>query len=497
MDKAIRMALYVFVFLLSANLLLMGPVRADTTHRDSSAASASTPQPFGMVDYKTNLGPYDPGIALSKEQSPFYPSRASTAWHDVKISMFDAPEVCGGCHTKAYKEWKGSMHSNAWTDPVYRAALNHVSKTSGGKVDLLCMGCHTPAGVVSGEANPAGKGMSKIADRGVHCDVCHNISDTNGIGNGAYVLTPKLNGRPMKFGPLKDAVSPYHDTVYSALHTRSEFCGQCHNVTHPFNRLPIERTYSEWKDSVYNGLGVQCQDCHMKPAAGKVTPFTKERPKVYGHYFVGGNAVVTHLLGSDMHADMARQMLKSAATVEIEAPKGLPRGDMASVIVKVTNVGAGHKLPTGFPEGREMWLDFKVTDSNGRVLYQLGRVRDGKLEPNTKAFKVVLGDKHGNPVDLELLEADRILYDTRIPPKGFSDIKYTFAVDPSAKGPLRIEADLNYWSFSPAWLEQLMGDKAPAVPIITMTSARTEVPLKPSARSAREGPFQSRAMAKR
>lgn len=401
--------------------------------------------------------------------------------------MFDPPEVCGGCHTEIYKQWKGSMHSNAWTDPIYRAALNHVSKKTGGKVDELCMGCHTPVGVVTGEANPAGVGMSDIANRGVQCDVCHNISETQGIGNGAYVLTPKLHGRPLKFGPFKDAKSPYHDTAYSVLHTRSEFCGQCHNVTHPFNRLPIERTYSEWKDSAYAGQGIQCQDCHMPPTAAKVTPFTKERPKVYRHFFVGGNALVTKLLGSDMHSDIAVQMLKKSATVEIHAPKSVTAGGLANIVVKVTNVGAGHKLPTGFPEGREMWLDFKVTDKNGREVYRLGQVKDGRTEPETKSFKVVLGDKNGNPVDLELLEADRILHDTRIPAKGSSNIEYAFLVDPAAQGPLHIVADLNYWSVSPGWIKQLMGDKAPTVPIIKMASAQAQMDLRPSTKSVNKG----------
>jgi len=369
------------------------------------------------------------------------------------------------------------MHSNAWVDPIYRAALNHISKAANGVADQLCMGCHTPIGVVTGEANPGGTGMSAVANRGVQCEVCHNISETNGIGNGAYVLTPKLHGRPLKFGPFKDAQSPYHDTAYSQLHTQSEFCGQCHNVNHPFNRMPIERTYDEWKDSVYAGQGVQCQDCHMKPAPGQASPLGKQRPKIYSHYFVGGNALSTALLNEkvDVHADMAIEQLQHCATVDISAAPSYSAGAMALVRVKVTNVGAGHKLPTGFPEGREMWLDFKVTDASGKEVYRLGAVKAGKTEPESKTFKVVLGDKNGNVVDLELLQADRVLYDTRIPAKGYSMVDYVFVVPADARGPLTINADLNYWSVSPDWIGRLMGDKAPQVPVIRMANARMTV----------------------
>src|SRR5262245_52315689 len=219
-------------------------------------ARADTPAaPFGVVPHKDNTRHIDPGVAGN--DSPFFPSRASTGGRKTKSDQFDSPEICGGCHNEIYAQWKGSMMANAWTDPIYRVVLNEVSKATGGKVDKFCMGCHTPVGVVTGEANPSGEGMSEIAGRGVQCDVCHNISDSMGIGNGAYVLTPKLYGRPLKFGPFRDAISPYHDTAFSPLHAKSEFCGQCHNVTHPFNMLPIERTYDEWRDSPYAGMNVQ------------------------------------------------------------------------------------------------------------------------------------------------------------------------------------------------------------------------------------------------
>src|SRR5262245_45113690 len=111
------------------------------------ASGGTDPQaPFGVVDHPDNTSHLDPGIATSprKDAFPFFPSRASTAGRQATSDQFEPPEVCGGCHGEIYTQWKGSMHSNAWTDPVYRAALNLVSASSGGKVDNFCMGCHTP-----------------------------------------------------------------------------------------------------------------------------------------------------------------------------------------------------------------------------------------------------------------------------------------------------------------------------------------------------------------
>ena len=436
-------------------------------------AHADTPAPFGIVPHKDNTLHTDPGIAL--DGSPFFPSRASTAGRKTKSDQFDPPEVCGGCHNDIYAQWKGSMMGNAWADPIYRVVLSAVSKATGGKVDNFCMGCHTPVGVVTREAKPSGEGMSEIAARGVQCDVCHNISDSEGIGNGAYVLTPKLYGRPLKFGPFKDAISPYHDTAFSPLHAQSEFCGQCHNVTHPFNRLPIERTYDEWRDSPYSGMNVQCQDCHMKAAPGRATPFSRERQQIHAHNIVGGNMLVPRMLGSEQHAKLAEQMLQSAATVEIFAPSPLVSGAVNTVRVRVTNVGAGHKLPTGFPEGREMWIDFRVMDEAGRTLYRLGEVKDGYTEEGTKRYKVVLGDKEGKVVDLNPIDADRILFDNRIPAKGYDDTEFSFRVPGNLQGKLQVAADVNYWSFPQGFLDHLMGKDAPKVPIATMARALIRV----------------------
>jgi hypothetical protein len=443
-----------------------------------AAASAAEPAPYGIVALPDNTLHLDPGIAIARStEFPFFPSRAATAGRKVTADQFDPPEVCGGCHDALYGQWQGSMHSNAWADPVYRAALRLMSDASGGKVDNFCMACHTPVGVVTGEASPSGKGMSPISNRGVQCDVCHSISRSSGIGNGSYVLTPNLNGRKLELGPFEDAVSPYHDTAYSRLHTQSEFCGQCHDVTHPFNRLPLERTYTEWRDSAYAGAGTQCQDCHMKPELGRSTSFSKERAQIYTHYFVGGNALVPRLLGDQTHARAAEEMLRSAAEVEILPPRALQAGNTHSIGVRVRNVGAGHKLPTGFPEGREMWLDFQVLDPQGRTLYRLGAVKAGRTEPGTRTFKVVLGDRNNRVVDTNILEADRVLYDTRIEPHGYRDVEYTVRLPREATGSVRLVADLNYWSFSQALLDELMGSQAPRALVVRMATATATIPV--------------------
>lgn len=414
--------------------------------------------------------------------TPFFPSRASTDGKKLTLDMFEKAEVCAGCHSTIYAEWKESIMANSWDDPIYRALLAKASAATDGKVDKLCIGCHTPMGLTTGSVSALGDDQVHIS--GIGCDDCHSMSASTGVGNGSYVLTPKKFGRPLKFGPRDDASSPYHDTAYSELHTKSEFCSTCHNVTHPFNRLPVERTYDEWRDSPYASANIQCQDCHMTPNPGvtknpgKSAIMGPEREHVYSHRFTGANRTLHKYFGQDDMADRALKLLQSAAKIEfLSLPKNLQAGASATVGLRVTNIGAGHKLPTGFPEGREVWIDFKVTDNAGVEVYRSGAIEDGHTEPGTRNFKATLGDSDGNVVEFAVWEADRVLSDTRILPMGYSDASYDFKIPSEAEGPFTVTAELNYWGFSQSTLDKIVGENKIESQISKMATISEIIPI--------------------
>jgi hypothetical protein len=83
-------------------------------------------------------------------------------------------------------------------------------------------------------------------------------------------------------------------------------------------------------------------------------------------------------------------------------------------------------------------------------------------------------------VDINILDADRILYDSRIEPRGYGEVTYMFEVPKGAVGPLRLITNLNYWSFSQALLEHLLGKNAPRTHVTRMATAATSVQLKAS-----------------
>jgi hypothetical protein len=420
---------------------------------------------------------------------PFYPHRANTKDNKtLPTNAFEnTEEVCSACHTEIYKQWRSSIMSRSWDDPIYRALLKQVSEATEGRLDNFCTGCHTPVGLTTGQItsdlnrSPIGKAAAEHPLPGVDCETCHNYSSRTGQDNGAYVLTPMLNGKPTKFGPYNDAVSPYHETVYSELHTRSEFCSVCHNVTHPFTSTAIERTYDEWHQSQYAFNYKECQSCHMPNITGKAAIMGPDRHDLSTHYFNGGNVALLNYFGEKENAQRSRELLRRSGGIEFVELPTFTAGKDATVKIKVSNKGAGHKLPTGFPEGRQMWINFTVTDAKGAVVYRSGGIKDGKTEPGTEDFKVHLGDKDGNTVDTEIWLVTSVLADTRILPNGYDIRTFHFPVPLKSEGPFKLEAKLKYWPFSQALADQLLGPGKMPIEIVTIASAETNVAVTKTA----------------
>lgn len=395
----------------------------------------------------------------------------------IESSDFDDPTVCKGCHAEIYNQWDGSMHSIAYTDPVYLAEEKIASADTDGLTDTYCARCHTPIGVLAEEVPTIGhENLSEVSKKGIQCDFCHSVNKSTGIGNGAFMVSPD----GIKRGPYDDSRSPYHGSIFSDLHTKSEFCGMCHEVYHPVTGIPIEETYTEWKEGPYNTT-TQCQDCHMTPGvthfeanSGKASGIGPERDHVYTHYFVGGNAAVTGVVGSEVHQRMAEERLKSAATLELETEK---KDTKTEITVKVTNSGAGHKLPTGLTEARELWIEIMATDATGKENYHVGGLEsDGEVDLDAVMYHVVLGDAEGQPT-IKVWEAESTLSDNRILPKEARVEKFNFAIPDEVKGPITVEAKLNYLSASQKFLDELFGKGAVVAPVIEMASAEGTIEL--------------------
>jgi hypothetical protein len=367
---------------------------------------------------------------------------------DLPVESFEPADNCG-CHSAFLESWRKSMHAKALDDPLYRLKLDEANKATDGALGPFCDACHGPVAVMAGLGGDPSV-MPPQAAEGVGCDFCHQVTGTTEpIGN----TSQEVAGDGVKRAQYDDSNSPYHETAYSAFHESAEFCGACHNVDHPGNGLHLEATYTEWKEGPYAEEGIVCQDCHMTPGPGvtKPNPGTAaaggpQREHVYTMTFAGGNVG----LGDSV---LAEERLKAACELELVAPEIVAPGETVDIQTTITNVGAGHYVPTGLTEVREMWLEVTATDPEGNSEV-VGEHR----------FGTILADGEGN-APVELWEAEAIASDDRIPPR--ESVSDAFEYTMPEGGEIELAATLYYRSAPEEMAEKAGVD----IPTTTMAMA--------------------------
>ena len=388
-------------------------------------------------------------------------------------NAMQAAKECNKCHAFANGRdlanepfvtpvaWQGTMMASSARDPVFWAGVAVAHQDAPGKT-ADCVRCHAPRAFVAGR--DAAIAIDELAAddlSGVDCELCHRLvadPDTP-AGNARYEVDDVLgpdNDIP-KRGPWDYAGAgdkPKHGFKVDAYIGDARHCGTCHDVTTDQMRVDADgaplgvpfgeqRTYSEWKASDFAAPGVgfrSCQDCHM-PAVADVAGCAEfdeqgDRHASGGrrHDLAGANRRMVELLKQeygdagqgavdDVFFDIALasidRTLAEAATLEVTAPAAVDLAlGVSGLAVKVTN-NTGHKLPTGYAEGRVMWLE--VTGRYGDALvYSSGRWVDGEGladDPQLRTYEA-RAVEHATQTAFHLLRNDTWAVDSRIPPKG-------------------------------------------------------------------------------
>jgi len=431
-----------------------------------------------------------------------------------------------------WTNWTASMMGQAARDPLFHACLAIANQDAAFAGDL-CIRCHTPGGWLAGNSTPTdGSALSGADMQGVSCNFCHRMVDPDykpGVSppadqgilaalgaippnphSGNFVVDPDdVRRGPFDMGP--DFF--YHEWAQSPFHQDSAMCATCHDVSNPvytrqpdgsytlndldtahpsqskYDMFPVERTYSEWAMSAFavapidmggrfggNKLEVStCQDCHMPDVTAQGCRFEPPRDDMPLHSFNGGNNWVlaairnlyddseTYLSEASVNQSIARaeEMLRNASDMELTHAG-------SDLIVRVINQ-SGHKLPTGYPEGRRMWVNVRFYDAADALILEHGAYDNATADlvtTDTKVYEGKLGmDAHaagasGRPVgeSFHFVLNNEWLKDNRIPPRGFTNAGFE-SVQAAPVG--ATYADGQYWD-----------DTAYAVPA---NAARAEV----------------------
>ena len=186
------------------------------------------------------------------------------------------------------------------------------------------------------------------------------------------------------------------------------------------------------------------------------------------------------------------------------------------VVVRTRKIG--HFFPGGTVDAVDVWLELQGKDADGRVIFWSGEVEDngkGDVEPGAHFYRAFQLDGEGNTINKRnAWQARSVLYVRLIPPGAADIAHYRVKIPKDAKGPMQFTAKLNYRKFSryytefayaanpsrgripncsprastvceysfdphniPANVSGNIKGRIPDMPIITMASAQTTVPL--------------------
>ncbi len=495
----------------------------------------------------------------------FQPGTQPVGHTDGVVTPIQASAPCRTCHAgyddaddyEPWESWRGSLMASAQRDPIARAAMAIAEVDNVDAADF-CVRCHTPGAWLRGRTEvpeydvtltPPSRFIPDDSRRqpsddldGVSCMVCHRMTDPG----DAQLFNARL---VLNDGPLGDTrAGPYayepgveagHPTVQATFISEGRFCGSCHDIDNPISLghylddaggvvattrpFAVERTFSEWNASAFPARGETCQGCHMpvvdhpvQAASFGSFPDTL-RPEVNRHDLLGAASwqlraiaaiipdpaaqVALHL---EANADRIDTFMQGAATVEILASAFAV--DEATATIRVTN-RTGHKLPTGYAEGRRMWLELDVLDSGDHVVAGSARYDQvtGALEHDAQArtYESQLGTLGGDGVvrhSFHFVENDTVMLDTRIPPEGFvppadrdivpvgrdyldpisgeyrnyDEVSYTLPAL-CGTGTLRLRARLRYQATTREYVEFLRDTAPPSVDPVTAGASWGEV----------------------
>jgi len=431
-----------------------------------------------------------PGLALLAA-SIFLIAAHVTATPAKKFDLdrFIEPDTCGGCHWEIQEQWTNSMHHLSHKDPIYNRVAKFLRQglIVAGEIEEAesCVKCHTPVGVITGFPDKLSDDLSRtpeIATHGIQCDYCHSAVDTTRMYNNGLVLKPGHgeDDPGVKYGPFDDSEPDFHEAAVSKLHQSSGICGTCHNVKHVAFGTDLETTYTEWENSPYNDPDpekqVTCQGCHMYqqpgiPATGSTdrpnnpgsaAEDSVERDHIFTHYFVGANTGVTGQFNAKDKQKMAEERLSNAAQISLST-KMLAKKQLD---VMVLNSGAGHSIPTGVGDLRQVWLEISIRDAHQKLVFQSGFLDAKKeLPDDTIIFRTVFGDGRGNRV-VNLAKAKQVLSDNRIPAK--QKVTQTIALDFIPEKGSVITARLLYRGMPQKILNMIPGEPIAPLPVVEM-----------------------------
>ncbi len=341
-------------------------------------------------------------------------------------------------------------------------------------MDLQGVGCNFCHRMVDPVYTP---GVSPAVDQQIIADLGPNAPTPAQTHSAAFIVDPQDRRR----GPYDEGPNFfYHQWEQSPFHQESQMCATCHDVSNPiysaqpdgtytlndldsphptgnvYDTFPEQRTYSEWlmSDFAQGPIAIgdrfetqlievsSCQDCHMPELESPACLFEDARPDYSNHSFVGANNWVLNAIRNLNPNDFVTGLQPNLVANQITRTENFmaAASDMElSVVESNLNVRiinqTGHKLPTGYPEGRRMWLNVQFFDASDAMIAEHGAYDESTAvltQNDTKVYEMKIGlDAHASALtgipegeSFHLVLANKVFKDNRIPPRGFTNANF-------------------------------------------------------------------------
>lgn len=468
--------------------------------------------------------------AIPPRPSGFAPSNARTVDGKlIPVEEFFPAARCAKCHQDTHKAWSESLHRNAAREPFYRESADILLRTRGIEFTRHCESCHTPialfAGLLDSKAPRQTSPFTEMDDEGVTCSVCHSIVEARLDGTGSYTirrpaLLAKEDGTPI-FGDFSDeeilANIPAHKrAVMRPLLKSPEFCSTCHKVDAPpslngYKHIRGFSAYDEWQQSGMSlesatpyyrrDQRVDCRSCHM-PKIDSRNDRAAKQGMIASHRWLGANTAAPLFYGQHEQVKQTIDFLKSGfVNVDIFALKNettgkqiaqlepnttnnlsAQPGEAVTAEVVVSSRGIGHSFAPEVRDLYEIWVEFKVTNSDNEIVYHSGFIKpDLFLDESAHTYKALLLDSESRPITRhQIWLTTAVSYNTALP-AGRSDIaRFSFRMPERANGAspaLKLDARVHYRRLTQEYTNYVLAQRGASfiMPVVQMAETRTEL----------------------
>jgi len=511
------------LFLAAPAVVLLLRVNASPRPEGDQTDSSYASDTAKSYDFKFGPNPFAPGNATSATGT-FIPGE-----------MFVNSKRCGTCHTDAHAQWRQSAHGNAFKEPFYQKNVKDLQNQRGIEYTRHCESCHNPAALFSGALTKNSKVKRPFDEDGVSCIACHSIQSVNGRGIGGYVMNEpallvKEDGARLLAGvtdqQILDDIPSHRRAMMRPVLKTPEFCGACHKSQVPkelndykflrafmvADELQMSSFSKESPHPFYVRDRETCNSCHMKKEAAPLFDVSAKDGKLASHRWAAANTAIPYFykwpeqidavtkfleddkLGVDIFA--LRRKSPGVSVEEFIAPLNrsnftVSPGDRINAEIVITNKNIGHSFPPELRDFYEAYVEFIVSDEQGKELYHSGFLQpNGYLDESAHNYKTYLVKADGSYNDKHHIWRTRVFAQNNQIQSGRSDLaRYQFRVPANASGALHLVARVRYRRFTRVFSDYSLG-KSVDYPIVTM--AATEYVM----RVGRNDPAPAAAAAK-